>query len=234
MIMYERDRIMSHGFAQQPHATPPNNPNHESDDGQEEGPFFFPDLEGAAFRSKATTFAVIGIFFFGVIFGPLAIRNANKAEALGVRAPFGRICGWIVLIGNGLNICLLILGTVLALSGAFDGSSESVVENKVKSAAEEARDLQGELPMQVDSVTSLTGIEAEGDAIRYDYVVSSSVDPSTVSADSVRSMVLPTVCAAKSTKTILDAGIKMKYAYTFERSTKSLDFTVTKAECATV
>ena len=30
--------------------------------------------------------------------------------------------------------------------------------------------------MQVDSVTSLTGIEAEGDAIRYDFVVSSSVD----------------------------------------------------------
>jgi hypothetical protein len=233
MIMYERDRIMSHGFAQQPDATPPNYPNHESDDDGEEGPFFFPELEGAAFRSKATTFAVIGIFFFGVIFGPLAIRNANKAEALGVRAPFGRICGWIVLSGNGLNICLLILGAVLALSGAFDGSSESV-ESKVKSVAEEARDLQGELPMQVDSVTSLTGIEAEGDAIRYDYVVSSSVDPSTVSADSVRSLVLPTVCAAKSTKAILDAGIKMKYAYTFEGTAKSLDFTVTKGDCATV
>jgi hypothetical protein len=232
MIMYERDRIMSHGFAQQPDATPPNYPNHESDDDGEEGPFFFPELEGAAFRSKATTFAVIGIFFFGVIFGPLAIRNANKAEALGVRAPFGRICGWIVLIGNGLSICLLILGAVLALSGAFDGSSESV-ESKVQSAVKQVRETQ-ELPMQVDSVTSLTGIEAEGDAIRYDYVVSSSVDPSTVSADSVRSLVLPTVCEAKSTKTILDAGIKMKYAYTFEGSTKSLDFTVTRKDCATL
>lgn len=232
MIMYERDRIMPHGFAQQPDATPPNYPNHESDDDGEEGPFFFPELEGAAFRSKATTFAVIGIFFFGVIFGPLAIRNANKAEALGVRAPFGRICGWIVLIGNGLNICLLILGAVLALSGAFDRSSESV-ESKVKSVAEEANKLQ-EFPEQVDSVTSLIGIEAEGDAIRYDYVISSSVDPSTFSADSVRSLVLPTVCAAESTKTLLDADIKIKYAYTFEGSTKNLDFTVTKAECATV
>lgn len=148
-----------------------------------------------------------------------------------MRAPFGRICGWIVLIGNGLNICLLILGTVLALSGAFNGSSESVAENRVKSTVEHVRDTE-ELPMQVDSVTSWTGVEAEGDAIRYDYVVSSTVDPSTVSADSVRSMVLPTVCAEKSTKTILDAGIKMKYAYKFEGSTKSLDFTVTKAECA--
>jgi hypothetical protein len=230
-MMYERDRTMAHEFAQQPHATPPNYPKREADDGQEEGPFFFPDLEGAAFRSKATTFAVIGIFFFGVIFGPLAIRNAAKAEALGVRAPFGRICGWIVLILNGLNICLLMLGAVLALSGAFNGSSPSV-ESTVKSVVEKARDLQGELPMQVDSVTSLTGIEAEGDAIRYDLVLSSSVDPSTLSAESVRGMVLPTVCAATSTKEILDAGIKMKYVYTFEGSAKSVDFTVTKAACA--
>ncbi|UKA51594.1 hypothetical protein LFT48_08815 [Arthrobacter sp. FW305-123] len=222
---------MPHEFAQQPRATPPNYPNHDSGDEQEEGPFFFPDLEGAAFRSKATTFAVIGIFFFGVIFGPLAIRNAAKAEALGVRAPFGRICGWIVLVGNGLNICLFILGAVLALSGVFDRSPETV-ESKVKAVAEGARDLQGELPMQLDPVTSLTGIEAEGDAIRYDYVVNASVDPSTVSADSLRSMLLPTMCASASTKEILDAGIKMKHAYVFEGSTKSLDFTVTKAECA--
>lgn len=223
---------MSHGFAQQPHAAPPSYPNHESDDDGEEGPFFFPELEGAAFRSSATMFAVIGIFFFGVVFGPLAIWKAAKAEALGVRAPFGRICGWIVLVLNGLNICLLILGAVLALSGAFDGSSESV-ESKVQSTVEQAIKLQ-EFPAQVDSVTLLTGIEAEGDAIRYDYVVSSSVDPSTFSADSLRSMVLPTVCAAKSTKDILDADIKMKYAYTFEGTAKSLDFTVTKGDCATL
>lgn len=38
--------------------------------------------------SKATLFAVIDISFFGVIFGPLAIMNAGKAEALGVPAPF--------------------------------------------------------------------------------------------------------------------------------------------------
>jgi hypothetical protein len=212
-----------------PNCAAPNYPNPESDD---DGPFFFPELEGAAFRSSATMFAVIGIFFFGVVFGPLAIWKAAKAEALGVRAPFGRICGWIVLVLNGLNICLLILGAVLALSGAFNGPSGSV-ESKVQSTVKHVRETQ-ELPMQVDSVTSLTGIEAEGDAIRYNYVVSSSVDPSTLSADSVRSLVLPTVCAAKSTREILDAGIKMKYAYTFEGSTKSLDFTVTNAECATV
>jgi hypothetical protein len=106
------------GFNQQPNAAQPFDAP-EPDDGQEDEKFFFPDLEGAAFRSRATMFAVIGIFFFGVIFGPLTIRNAGKAEALGVRAPFGRICGWIVLVLNGLNICLFLLGAVLSLSGAI-------------------------------------------------------------------------------------------------------------------
>lgn len=106
------------GFDQKPHTASPYYAPGPDADG-EDGPFFFPELEGAAFRSKATMNAVIGIFFFGVIFGPLAIRNAHKAEALGVRAPFGMVCGWIVLVLNGLNICLFILAAVLGLSGAF-------------------------------------------------------------------------------------------------------------------
>jgi hypothetical protein len=103
------------GFDQQPQTVQPYDAA-EPDDGQADGPVFFPDLEGAAFKSKATMFAIIGIFFFGVIFGPLAIRNAGKAEALGVRAPFGRICGWIVFVLNGLNICFIILAAVFVLS----------------------------------------------------------------------------------------------------------------------
>lgn len=78
MIMYARNRIMSHGFAQQPDATSPNYPNHESDDDGEEGPFFFPELEGAAFRSKATTFAVIGIFFLASSLVPWRSRMPTR------------------------------------------------------------------------------------------------------------------------------------------------------------
>jgi hypothetical protein len=105
--------MSQHGFDQQALAGQPYDAP-EPDDGQEDGPFFFPDLEGAEFKSRATMFAIIGIFFFGVIFGPIAIRNAGKAEALGVRAPFGRICGWIVFVGNGLNVCFFILAAVFA------------------------------------------------------------------------------------------------------------------------
>lgn len=53
-------------------------------------PFYFPDLEGAACKSKATMFGVIGIFILGFIFGALAILNAGRAEAHGVPATFGK------------------------------------------------------------------------------------------------------------------------------------------------
>lgn len=101
-------------FDQQPQAAQPYDAR-EPYQG-EDGPFFFSGLEGASFKSRATMFAVIGIFCLGIIFGPLAIRNAGKAEALGVRAPFARICGWIVFVLSGLNICFFILAAVMAPS----------------------------------------------------------------------------------------------------------------------
>jgi hypothetical protein len=91
------------------------------DDAQDGPPFFFPDLEGEAFKSKATMFALIGIFFFGVVFGPLAIVNAGRAEALGVRATFGKVVGWLVAVLHGLSLFfyvpLIAAGIVAAING---------------------------------------------------------------------------------------------------------------------
>lgn len=98
----------------QPEMDPQVSPARLYDYGDDD-PFTFPDAEGEGYRSKATLYAVIGIFLFGVIFGPLAIRNAGKAEERGVRAPFGKICGWIVLVLNGLSIFYAMVS--LALTG---------------------------------------------------------------------------------------------------------------------
>jgi hypothetical protein len=88
----------------------------------EDGSFAVSSLKGRAFKSKATRFAIIGIFFCGVVFGPLAITNANKAEALGARAPFGKVCGWIAtVIGviGSLFVSLFILGILQVLTGSY-------------------------------------------------------------------------------------------------------------------
>jgi hypothetical protein len=51
--------------------------------------------QGMNHRSTATIFGVVGIFVLGIIFGPLAIVQASKAEALGVKATAGKVLGWI-------------------------------------------------------------------------------------------------------------------------------------------
>ncbi|GAA5188391.1 hypothetical protein GCM10023346_00320 [Arthrobacter gyeryongensis] len=52
-------------------------------------------MQGMSHRSTATTFGVIGLFVLGIVFGPLALVQANKAEALGVKATAGKVLGWI-------------------------------------------------------------------------------------------------------------------------------------------
>ncbi|MDQ0866902.1 hypothetical protein [Arthrobacter globiformis] len=41
-----------------------------------------PFFHGSKFKEKSVIFGVIGFFFLGIVFGPLAISNARKAEAL--------------------------------------------------------------------------------------------------------------------------------------------------------
>lgn len=79
-------------------------------------PFYFPDLEGAAYKSKATMFAVIGIFILGFIFGPMAILNAGRAEAHGVPATFGKVAGWIVTVLSFMWLLFIIVMVVVGLA----------------------------------------------------------------------------------------------------------------------
>lgn len=58
-------------------------------------------LEGIRHARLASVFGLLGIFTLGVVFGPLAIGEAKKAESYGVPAQDGRILGWV---GIGLFI----------------------------------------------------------------------------------------------------------------------------------
>jgi len=66
----------------------PNYPNVQQNNSME----FF---HGSKFKEKSVIFGVIGFFFLGIVFGPLAISNANKAEALHHSATLGKVLGWI-------------------------------------------------------------------------------------------------------------------------------------------
>lgn len=96
---------------QQPYQYP-NYPNVQQNNSLE----FF---RGSKFKEKSVIFGVIGFFFLGIIFGPLAIINANKAEALHHSATLGKVLGWIDTIAGILWILFFAL---IIIGGASSGA----------------------------------------------------------------------------------------------------------------
>ncbi|WP_104179654.1 hypothetical protein [Arthrobacter sp. B0490] len=65
--------------------------------------------EAGQARTASLVLGIIGIFFLGIILGPLAIMQANKAERLGERSSAGRVLGWIA---TALGVAALIFGVL--------------------------------------------------------------------------------------------------------------------------
>lgn len=65
-------------------------------------------------------FGIIGLFFAGIVFGPLAIWQAKKAESYNKAATAGKVLGWIDVIWGILSIVLFF--TILGGLAAFSGS----------------------------------------------------------------------------------------------------------------
>lgn len=66
--------------------------------------------EGQRAGQLAIAFGVIGLFFnLGLIFGPLAIWQANRAERAGGVGLGGRVLGWVAL-ALAIAVTLLLIG----------------------------------------------------------------------------------------------------------------------------
>lgn len=138
---------------------------------------------------------------------------------------------------RGKRVLISVLGVVVAVVVAFlvrqglNAAFSDSTEEKVSKAVEQIRE-QSNLPKQVDSVTTWTGIEAEGAAIHYDYTVSANVDPASITEGAIRDAVGPNLCSNSETKKLLDEDVDMRYTYEFEGSSKTVDTTFTKADCS--
>jgi len=62
----------------------------------------------------ALVFGIIGLFLLGIVFGPLAIAQASKAERMNKPAIAGKVLGWISLIFGILQIVGIILWFIAA------------------------------------------------------------------------------------------------------------------------
>jgi hypothetical protein len=49
-------------------------------------------------------FGILGLFILGIVFGPLALVQANKAEKLGSAATAGKVLGWISTVIGVLGL----------------------------------------------------------------------------------------------------------------------------------
>lgn len=77
--------------------------------------------EGKSKADYALIFGIVGIFFFSLIFGILALVYAKKAEELGADAKVGKILGWVDIGLSALGFLWLLLIFPLMLAGGSSG-----------------------------------------------------------------------------------------------------------------
>lgn len=75
-------------------------------------------FEGQKAGQASLIFGILGLFFLGIVFGPLAIVKAKKAEQLNIPATAGKVLGWIdTLFGvAGIIIFVVLIGGMMAAS----------------------------------------------------------------------------------------------------------------------
>lgn len=66
--------------------------------------------QGEGHKRNSVILGVIGLFLLGIVLGPLALWQAGKAEALGVKATAGKVLGWIDLVFGALGLFMLLGG----------------------------------------------------------------------------------------------------------------------------
>lgn len=55
-------------------------------------------VEAEKASQMSLLFGILGFFILGIVFGPLALIQAKKAERLGKAATVGKVLGWITTI----------------------------------------------------------------------------------------------------------------------------------------
>lgn len=78
-------------------------------------------MQGTKYKEKALIFGILGFFFLGIVFGPLAIINARKAEAMNHSATIGKVLGWVDLVVSAIWIVIVVIFIVAAVSSKSSG-----------------------------------------------------------------------------------------------------------------
>jgi uncharacterized Tic20 family protein len=80
--------------------------------------------EANSAATLSLVFGILGVLLLPIVFGPLALWQAKKAERLGKPATAGKVLGWIAIVLVIIGIVVGIIFFIVALAGV--GASSGV------------------------------------------------------------------------------------------------------------
>ena len=101
--------------------------------------------------------------------------------------------------------------------------------DEVKKGVEQVK---GEIKLQtqVDQITTLNDIKADGDKIRNEYIVK-NVKPSDVDINVAKESTKKTACSNVEIMKVLKKDIDLTYNYSFEGTDQTLQFEIKQSDC---
>jgi|GEM_PF-1852386 len=155
-------------------------------------------------------------------------------EVISGKVPFlKRKTGWRRPFDSYYSIAIFVL--VIAIGSGLSAASlpkkgnppskEDYITMGVKSVKDKVT-----LPVKIDQYTTLTDVVAEPNAVGYHYMLN-GVDPSKISNEKLKGMIMSKACEAKELKIFFDNDINLAYYYAVENSNKTFSLIITKADC---
>lgn len=150
--------------------------------------------------------------------------------------------GWIIFAVSAFILFFVAVGFDSVVRGVFGNGNDIKTfqqennyskEELVRQIVESAKS-QTTLPMELDSVTTLTNITAQPDAIRYEYILHDLEDTSGLSNSAFRNLISPDLCKNKSLTDILNEDINIEYSYAVRGTSQTYFISFTKGDCPAI
>jgi len=150
--------------------------------------------------------------------------------------------GWIIFAVVVFVLFFVAIGFDSVVRNTFSNQNEvqTLQESNGYSKDELVRQIvesvksQTTLPMELDSVTTMTDIVAEPNAIRYEYVLHDLEDTSGLSNSAFRNLIISDLCKNKSLTDILGEGIDIKYSYVVRETQQKYFTSFTNGDCVVI
>jgi hypothetical protein len=148
----------------------------------------------------------------------------HKATWSNKRQIITSVVGAVLL--TGLIIGLLALGGASGTNGQAHTSPADLASQQVAQAK-----AQSKFPQSTNSqYVTVTDITADGDTVNYHDLVKGA-DTSSMSDDSLRSSLKPTICSNNDLRSLLKEGVNIGYIYTIYETNQVYSFTITNSDC---